>query len=79
MLGWGAPPRRYFERHRGWLFVGVRTMRYAFFLDELDRYASKLQVTVAPSEEAPPAKTSWPWLRFESSLVHEVAKRAMAG
>src|SRR4029434_8791089 len=28
----------YFERHRAWVFFGVRTMRDAFFLDELSAY-----------------------------------------
>ncbi|HEY3076611.1 MAG TPA: 2Fe-2S iron-sulfur cluster-binding protein [Burkholderiales bacterium] len=74
-----AQEARYFERHRGWLFFGVRTMRDAFFMDELNRYAKQVQVTVALSEEVPPTKTPWPDLRFESGLVHEVAKRAMAG
>jgi toluene monooxygenase electron transfer component len=70
-----AQEARYFERHRGWLFFGVRTMRDAFFLDELSRY-SGVDVTIALSEEDPPQNTR---LRFERGLVHEVAKRAMAG
>jgi len=74
-----AEETQYFARHRGWLFFGIRTMRDAFFLDELHRHANQVQVTVALSEEVPPAKTPWPRLRFESGMVHEVAKRAMAG
>ena len=70
-----AQEARYFERHKGWLFFGVRTMRDAFFLDELPRF-SGVDVTVALSEEDPPQNTK---LRFERGLVHEVAKRAMAG
>src|SRR5207247_2449733 len=73
-----AQEARYFERHRGWLFFGVRTMRDAFFLDELSRF-SNVDITVALSEEVAPAETPWPKLRFETGLVHEVAKRAMAG
>ena len=73
-----AEEARYFERHRGWLFFGVRTMRDAFFLDELARY-SNVEITIALSEEVAPAKTPWPKLRFDTGLVHEVAKRAMAG
>jgi toluene monooxygenase electron transfer component len=73
-----AQQAQYFERHRGWLFFGIRTLRDAFFLDELSRY-SGVEVTVALSEEAAPAKTPWPKLRFQTGLVHEVAKRAMAG
>ena len=38
-----------------------------------------VEITIALSEEDPPAKTQWPRLRFERGLVHEVAKRAMAG
>ena len=71
---------RYFERHRGWVFFGVRTMRDAFWLQELSAHAN-VEVTVALSEEEvpPEAKIEWPRLRFERGLVHEVAKRAMAG
>jgi toluene monooxygenase electron transfer component len=73
-----AGQARYFERHRGWLFFGVRTMRDAFFLDELSRYTN-VEITVALSEEVVPARTPWPKFRFDTGLVHEVAKRAMAG
>ena len=77
-----AERERYFERHRGWVFFGVRTMRDAFWLRELSEHASaNVEVTVALSEEDVPAdaKREWPRLRFERGLVHEVAKRAMAG
>ena len=77
-----AARERYFERHRGWVFFGVRTMRDAFWLRELSEDAgANVEVTVALSEEEVPAaaKSEWPRLRFERGLVHEVAKRAMAG
>ena len=67
----------YFSRQRGWVFFGVRTMQDAFFLGELS--GSKAEVTVALSEEDAPRNSEWPNLRFEKGLVHEVAKRAMAG
>lgn len=67
----------YFERHQGWVFFGVRTLKDAFFLEELS--ASKAQVTVALSEQDVPQASEWPKLKFEKGLVHEVAKRAMAG
>lgn len=72
----------YFERHHGWLFFGVRTMRDAFFLRELTAFAShNLEITVALSDEEIPeqARQDWPGLRLERGLVHEVAKRKMAG
>jgi len=74
-----ADEARYFERHDGWVFFGVRTMKDAFLLKELS--ASKAKITVALSEEDVSEKTGkdWPGLRFEKGLVHEVAKRAMAG
>ena len=72
-----AQASRYFENHQAWVFFGVRTMKDAFFLDQLA--ASKAQVTIALSEEPAPKKSAWPRLRFENGLVHEVAKRAMAG
>jgi toluene monooxygenase electron transfer component len=64
------------------VFFGVRTMRDAFFLGELSAFAKGgLEITVALSEEDVPGKAAqdWPALRFERGLVHEVAKRRMAG
>jgi toluene monooxygenase electron transfer component len=74
-----ADEARYFERHDGWVFFGVRTMKDAFFLKELS--ASKAKITVALSDEDVSETTAkdWPGLRFEKGLVHEVTKRAMAG
>jgi toluene monooxygenase electron transfer component len=72
---------RYFERHYGWVFFGVRTMRDAFFLRELSGFRSgRLEITVALSDEDVPAaaRSGWPALRFERGLVHDVAKRMMA-
>jgi toluene monooxygenase electron transfer component len=77
-----AARARYFERHRGWLFFGVRTMRDAFFLKELSDFRNDgLEITVALSEEEVSEKPAqdWPRLRFAHGLVHEVTKRAMAG
>ena len=65
----------YFSKCKVYVFFGVRTMRDVFFLDELAAYPTA-DVTVALSEDDPPANTK---LRFERGLVHEVAKRAMAG
>jgi toluene monooxygenase electron transfer component len=75
-----AAEANYFERHKVWVFFGVRTLRDAFFLKELAAYP-KAQITVALSEEDIQEKTrqDWPTLRFERGLVHEVAKRHMAG
>ena len=64
----------YFSRHKGYVFFGVRTLKDVFFLDQLKN--TKAEVTIALSEEDPPANGS---LRFERGLVHEVAKRRMAG
>jgi toluene monooxygenase electron transfer component len=77
-----ADEARYFERHRGWVFFGVRAMRDAFFLKELGELRkNNLEITVGLSEEdvPPSAGKEWPALRFERGLVHEVAKRNMAG
>jgi toluene monooxygenase electron transfer component len=80
-----AVAERYFERHQGWLFFGVRTMRDAFFLEELrvlaSRCGGRLSVTVALSDEpvAPACARDWPGLGFTEGLVHEAAGRAMAG
>lgn len=80
-----AARERYFERYRGWVFFGVRSMRDAFFLEELSafqrQFPQQLQVTVALSDEDVPASAArdWPALGFARGMVHEVAKRAMAG
>jgi toluene monooxygenase electron transfer component len=71
-----AAQEHYFERHRGWVFFGVRTMRDAFFLQELSTHAAKVKVTIALSEEQVPATAAqrWPALAFAHGLVHEVAR-----
>jgi len=80
-----AADERYFERHSAWVYFGVRAMRDAFYLDELAAYArrfpGKLSVTLALSEDDVPAQAARerPELGFAKGLVHEVAKRAMAG
>jgi len=77
-----AAQERYFEHHRGRVFFGVRTLRDAFFLQELTDFRKhNLEITVALSDEDIPASAQRdsPALRFERGLVHEVAKRVMAG
>jgi toluene monooxygenase electron transfer component len=80
-----AAGSRYFDAYRGWLFFGVRGLRDAFLLEELSalqrQFPERLQVTIALSDEEVPESASrdWPALRFEHGMVHEVAKRAMAG
>lgn len=80
-----AADERYFESHAGWVFFGVRTMRDAFYLDELARHVrrfpDKLAVTLALSEEDAPAAAAreHPEIGFARGLVHEVAQREMAG
>jgi toluene monooxygenase electron transfer component len=80
-----AARARYFDRHRGWVYFGARTMQDAFFLEELSQHARQfsagLEVTVALSDEDIPAAAArdWPALGFARGLVHEVAMRGMAG
>jgi NAD(P)H-flavin reductase/ferredoxin len=80
-----AADEGYFERQSGWLFFGVRTMRDAFFLEELAalarRFPGKLAITLALSEEDVPAAAPRERAEFgfAKGLVHEVAKREMAG
>jgi toluene monooxygenase electron transfer component len=76
---------RYFEKHRGDVFFGVRTMNDGFYLDELAAFRracpERLEITVALSDEHVPAAATarHPALRFAHGLVHEVAKAAMQG
>lgn len=75
----------YFRQFRGDVFFGVRTMRDAFFLDELAElrgaFPEHLRVVVALSDEDVPetARSAHPQLEFERGLVHEVAARCMDG
>lgn len=80
-----ASQERYFDRYQGHVFFGVRTMKDAFYLAELSAlrkaFPQSLAITVALSDEDVPASAAgeFPLLRFERGLVHEVAKREMAG
>ena len=70
----------YFSKHKAYVFFGIRTLRDAFFLEELSAYP-QVHITIALSEEevSEKAKQDWPSLRFSRGMVHEVAKREMAG
>ena len=77
--------KRYFDQYQGHVYFGVRSMKDAFYLDELSAlrrdFPQNLAITIALSDEDVPAAAAAknPLLRFEYGLVHEVAKRAMAG
>lgn len=74
-----ATRERYFENHRGQVFFGVRTMKDAFFLEELSSYGAqsrgRLSITVALSDETAPQSedTAHPALGYATGLVHQVA------
>lgn len=74
---------RYFDRHAGRVFFGVRTQKDVFFLDELAafkaRHPDRLEVTVALSDEevSPPLRAAHPELAFATGLVHAVAGEGM--
>lgn len=80
-----ACQERYFEQYEGQVFFGVRSMKDAFYFNELSAFrkdfSNKLNITIALSDEAVPASATgqFPLLRFEQGMVHEVAKRFMAG
>jgi toluene monooxygenase electron transfer component len=75
----------YFKDHGGNLFFGVRTLKDAFFLDELAGFVSafpeQLQVTIALSDEEVDAGET-PYngtLNFATGFVHSVASERMSG
>jgi len=76
---------RYFDQYKGYVFFGVRTMRDAFFMDELSGYRNafpgSLRVVVALSDEEVSAAAAqrYPALEFDRGLVHDVAARHMKG
>ena len=80
-----AGQARYFEQHQGRVYFGVRTATDTFYLEELSalqrQFPDGLQVTVALSDTDVPdeLRARFPGLRFARGLVHEVAKRDMAG
>src|SRR5262249_13785999 len=76
------------EHFAGWdghVFFGIRTMRDAFYLDELEeflgRYPGRLGVPIALSDEDVPAALAdrSPTFRFARGFVHEVAGERMKG
>lgn len=69
----------YFSMHKGYVFFGIRTMKDAFFLDELSKTKAAVTVALSDEEVAEKATQAWPALKFQKGLVHEVAKREMAG
>jgi toluene monooxygenase electron transfer component len=75
----------YFSRHHGYVFFGVRTMKDAFYLDELAstcrQFPANLHITVALSDEDVPGDVPARYepLCFTRGLVHEVAGRDMRG
>ena len=69
----------HFEKHKGYVFFGVRTMRDAFFLKELSGFPVEITIALSDEDVAETAAKDWPKLRFERGFVHEAAKRAMAG
>jgi len=80
-----ADQARYFERHRGNVFFGVRGAADTFLLQELAGLAKRagdaLRVTVALSNEGVPdgLTKDYPQLSFDTGWVHEVAQRQMQG
>jgi len=80
-----AAGERYFDKHKGYVFFGVRTVKDVFFLDALSEYAAEfpdgLQVTVALSDEDASRNLikEFPHLKFATGFVHTVAGQAMDG
>jgi toluene monooxygenase electron transfer component len=76
---------RYFDRHQGYLFFGVRTPRDLFFADELKTLVATapegLHVTIALSDaDVDPALTAaHAEFAFGKGFVHAVAGAAMKG
>lgn len=69
----------HFEKHKGYVFFGVRTMRDAFFLKELSEFPAEITIVLSDEDIPVTAPKDWPKLKFARGFVHEAAKRAMAG
>lgn len=76
---------RYFEQFKGSVYFGVRTLKDAFYLEELSTFRrafpTNLRIVIALSDEDVPASAApqFPLLQFARGMVHEVANRDMAG
>jgi toluene monooxygenase electron transfer component len=74
----------HFERHRGQVFFGVRTLADGFYLDRFDRYVARsrgaLSVVLALSHEVPgPAcHPSYEGILLAHGFVHDVANAQLA-
>ena len=75
----------HFERHRGLLVFGVRTLADGFHLDELAEFVDAgkgaIETTLAISHEdaATPTHPRFPQIAVRRGMAHEVAAAAMAG
>ena len=75
----------YFDNHRGFVFFGIRTMKDAFFLEELSAFKARaprnLHITVALSDQDAPAaeRTAWPTLDYATGFVHKVTAEKLSG
>jgi toluene monooxygenase electron transfer component len=75
----------HFAERDGHVFFGVRTVRDAFFLDELEafraRFPARLAVTLALSDEDVPDSlaAAYPGFAFARGFVHAVAGERMQG
>lgn len=79
-----ACQEHYFDQYSGHVFFGVRTMKDAFFLEELagfqNEFPQKLAVTIALSDEdASFGSADQRGLMIDRGFVHEVAARHMKG
>jgi len=80
-----AVDAKHFQRHRGQLFFGVRTLADGFYLDRLaslvNRAGGSLTVTLVLSDEA--ASTArhpqFPALHLAEGFVHDAAARLIEG
>lgn len=73
----------YFDRHRGHVFFGVRTLDDAFYLEAFAKHLfagnGGLDVTVAISDEdtVPACHPDFEQVRLSTGMVHDVAARAI--
>lgn len=78
-----ATRAQHFGRHRGRVFFGVRTLRDAFYVDELSSYVADakghLEVTLALSHEQVNDGATHAGLKLAHGFVHDVAHRGIAG
>lgn len=80
-----AAQEGFFKQYKGDIFFGVRTMKDAFFLEELSRLQSscgnnlRIVVGISEGDITENEMSQFPALLFDKGYIHEIAAKHMEG